>query len=113
MRTTVMMLAIALTASSAAMAQDAVPPSPPQQVVSTAPVSAIDSQALNWAWAERDRAQRIRYFQTRQSERWERAERLTEMANAGQCDEAVTIARHERDADMAARLADACSPRRR
>ncbi len=112
MRIGLMTTVIALAASSAAMAQDSVPPGPPQQIVPPLTNSAA-RQSLDEALAERNYAQRVRFFQTRQVERWERAERLSEMANAGQCNEAVIIAKEERDTAMADRLADACSPRRR
>lgn len=104
---------IALAASSAAMAQNSVTPGAPQQIVPPPPSYVVAKQSLSEALAERDYAQRVRFFQTRQVERWERAERLSEMVNAGQCNEAVIIAKEERDTAMADRLADACSPRRR
>ena len=45
----------------------------------------------------------------RAPERRARAERLAALANSGQCDEAVRIARGEGDTDMATRLVEACS----
>ena len=66
------------------------------------------------AQMERDRADRSRRDQSRYSasqtaERRERATRLSAMANVGQCDEAIVIARQEGDSDMAFALERACS----
>lgn len=111
-RRTIPTLMVILVGSSTAVAQTSTNPHPSGQQVSPPPAAVIAQQSLTQALAEREYAQRVSYVQRDQAVRWERAQRLTAMANQGQCDQAIAIARRESDVDMAERLSAACDSQR-
>jgi len=106
MRALIASLTVVLLSPVAVAAQETAP-RPPVHYEPGAPNVVLD-RALQQSLVERGNSDRLRYIRDEPVERWRRAERLSAMANSGQCVAAVQIARREGDNAMARRLSAAC-----